>query len=71
MSKELLTIIVDAVVSVAVAAIGIWVVPEYTEFALTAVLALQGVAVGFVGYFAQERKIEQLRATVERVARGR
>ena len=68
MTRELWTVVVDAVVSVGIAAAGIWVAPEYLDFALTTVAALQAVASGMVVYFVQERKIEALRTEIQQVS---
>ena len=69
MRNELLTVIVDAVASVILAAIGIWIVPEYREFALLVVAALQGIAAALVVYFVSERKIAALRTTIKQLMR--
>ena len=71
LSKGLWTIIIDAVVSVAGAAIGIWVVPERLDFALIAVAALQSVAVGLVVHFAAQEKIAALEQRVEIFTQGK
>ena len=64
MRKETYTILIDAVVSVAVVAVGIWVLPEYRDFALAVVAALQAVAGALVVEFRNERKIAALRTEV-------
>ena len=69
MSKSTLTIIVDAVVSVAVVAVGIWVVPEYRDFALAVVASLQAVAGALVVEFRGERKIAALKMEIKRLGR--
>ena len=71
MSRELWTAIVDAVISIAVMAIGLWVAPEYVEFALAIVAALQGVAAALIVHFVGERKIAALKAEVQRIERLR
>lgn len=64
MTPELWTAIVDAVVSIAVIAVGIWIAPEYRDFALAIVAALQGVAAALITNFVAERKIAALRADI-------
>ena len=64
MSKELVTVLIDAVATIAIAAIGIWVVPEYKEFALTVVGALQPATLAVVLHFRSERKIESVNAQI-------
>lgn len=66
MSKELWTVIIDAVVSVATIAVGIWVVPEYSELALAIVAALQGVAGALVVEFRSQRRDAETRAETQK-----
>lgn len=69
MSKELWTVIIDAVVSVATIAVGIWVVPEYSELALAIVAALQGVAGALVVEFRSQRRDAETRAETQKALR--
>lgn len=69
MSKELWTIIIDAVVSVTTIAVGIWVAPEYSELALASVAALQGVAGALVVEFRGQRRDAQTRQETQRALR--
>lgn len=69
MSKELWTIIIDAIVSVGVVGVGIWVAPEYRDFALAAVASLQAVAGALVVHFRSERKIAALSTEIKRLRR--
>jgi hypothetical protein len=62
--QQLWTIILDAVVTVATVAIGIWVQPEYLELAIAIAVSLQGVAAALIVYYAAERKIAALEAEV-------
>ena len=71
LSKSVWTLFIDAVVSVAGPAIVIWVAPEYLDFALIAVAALQSVAVGLVVHFAAEDKIAALDRRVEVFVQGK
>jgi len=65
MSRELWTVIIDAVVSIAIMAIGIWVAPEYREFALAVVAALQGIAAALIVHFVAERKVSAMRMEIQ------
>ena len=67
MSSELLTVIIDAVVSVILAAIAIWIAPQYREFAALVITALQGIAAAVVVHFIAERKIAALRTTIKQL----
>ena len=67
MNKSALwTIIIDAVVSVVIIAVGIWIAPEYREFALAIVSALQGIAAALVAYFLGDAKLEELRTELRK-----
>ena len=67
--RELLILIVDALGTAASLVIGIWLAPEYLEFALQIVVLLQLVAGGLIAYFVVERKIAALAAEVKRLMR--
>ena len=67
--RELLILIVNALGTAASLVIGIWLAPEYLEFALQIVVLLQLVAGGLIAYFVVERKIEALAAEVKRLMR--
>ena len=67
--RELLILIVDALGTAASLVIGIWLAPEYLEFALQIVVLLQLVAGGLIAYFVVERKIAALAAEVKRLVR--
>jgi len=69
MSKELWTVVIDAAATVAVGAVGLWIVPEYRDFALTVIGAFQVIAAAFVLEFRTERKIAALRADVRMLKR--
>ena len=66
MRAETLTIIIDAAVSVGIVAVGIWVAPEYRDFALAAVAALQAVAGALVVEFRSQRRTEAFRAEMSK-----
>ena len=63
--KQLWTIILDALATVAAVAIGIWVKPEYLELAIAVAVSLQGIAAALIAYFA----VETLRAEVRSLGR--
>ena len=65
--RELLILIVDAIATAASLVIGIWIAPEYLEFALEIVVLLQLVAGGLIAYFVVERKIAALAAELMRL----
>lgn len=67
MSGELWTVVIDAVVSVATVAVGLWVLPQYQEFALAIVAALQGIAAALVVHFRSERKIGALETRAKKL----
>ena len=64
MRAETWTIVADAVVSVAIVAVGIWVAPQYREFALAIVAALQGVAGALIVEFRAERKVRAVKTEI-------
>ena len=71
LSKGLVTELLTQLVAIATIVISRYVAPDYLDIALAIVAAVEGVGNALVVYFVQQGKIEELRATVERVARGR
>ena len=67
MTKELWTVIVDAVVSAATLAIGFWLAPEYRDISLAFLAIAQSVAAALIAHFVSERKIKSLQAEIKAV----
>jgi len=65
--RELLILIVDAIATALSLVFGLWLAPEYLEFALEIVVLLQLVAGGLIAYFVVERKIAALAAELMRL----
>ena len=67
MTKELWTVIVDAIVSAATLVIGFWLEPEYRDISLAFLAIAQSVAMALIVHFAAERKIKSLQAEIKAV----
>ena len=71
MSKEAWTVVADAVASVVIVAVGVWVAPEYRDFALATVAALQAVAGALIVEFRSARKVDALQTEIKALRRQR
>jgi len=71
LSKGLVTELLTQLVAIATIVISRYVAPDYLDIALAIVAAVEGVGNALVVYFVQQGKIEELRAEIRAVARGR
>ena len=71
LSKGLVTELLTQLVAIATIVISRYVAPDYLDIALAIVAAVEGVGNALVVYFVQQGKIEELRAEIQAVARGR
>ena len=71
LSKGLVTELLTQLVAIATIVISRYVAPDDLDIALAIVAAVEGVGNALVVYFVQQGKIEELRAEIQAVARGR
>jgi len=71
LSKGLVTELLTQLVAIATIVISRYVAPDYLDIALAIVAAVEGVGNALVVFFVQQGKIEELRAEIRAVARGR
>ena len=71
LSKGLVTELLTQLVAIATIVISRYVAPDYLDIALAIVAAVEGGGNALGVYFVQQGKIEELRAEIRAVARGR
>lgn len=65
MTKELITLIVDTVMSVTLTLVGAFVVPDYAKLINSLVLTVQPLVLALAVYWFVERKAQEFAAFIE------